>query len=58
MVYEAMVSGERVENIKAPNKLSALVVAQSRCEENERLVFLREKESAQMVWCYNVFMSP
>ena len=51
MVYEAIISNNRVEFVQAYKPDGALVLAASLLEGTEHLLYLREKQSLKLVWC-------
>lgn len=53
MLYEAMITGARVEFVDAQSKEEAILKAHLKCEEREALIYLREKDSYKMIWTYS-----
>jgi hypothetical protein len=52
MIYEAITNTQRLEIVDAENNELALLKANSLCEDKECLLYLRERKSFNMVWCY------
>lgn len=53
MLYEAMITGARVEFVDAHSKEEAILKAHCKCEEREVLIYIREKDSYKMVWVFS-----